>query len=43
MTAGRGVFGMSERWWNFNGQIGDVRVYNRLLSADEIASLEAAR
>ena len=42
MLVGRGMFGVTQRWWNFNGSIADLRIYDRVLSAKEIANLAAA-
>ncbi len=43
LLTGYGWLGITGRWWHFNGQIGDVRVYDRVLAPIEVAELAATR
>ncbi len=41
LRIGYGLFGASGRWWHFNGRIDELRIYDRSLSAAEVALLAA--
>lgn len=39
---GYGSFGVSGKWWRFNGEIDDVAIYDHALTAEEIEALASA-
>jgi len=41
LVLGYGMFGLSRLWWHLDGALDDVAVYDRVLTAAEIASLAA--
>jgi hypothetical protein len=43
LRTGHGRFELSGQWWRWNGEIGDVRIYHRPLSAEEIEQLAESR
>jgi hypothetical protein len=42
MTVGSGLYGLTMRWWHFNGAVAELRIFDRILSANEIAGLAGA-
>lgn len=43
LTLGYGLFGVSLNWWHFDGKLSDVRIYDRVLSAAEVALVAAVK
>ncbi len=42
LRVGSGLFGFTGRFWSLTGDVADVRVYDRVLDADEVEELHAA-